>query len=231
MPRLVWLSGLSTGLWTKGSLVGFPVRAHVWVMGQVLNRGNTRGNHTLLLLSLSSSLPSPVAEMWESSFLLLLQQRRAQRKHVTRGPASGFHLGWWSAQHHRLSFILFSCLNCGEIYITYDLPFYPYYVHNSVALSTFTLLCNHPTPQLCHRHRADTLSPLSTMNTPSPLPRLWLSLLYFLSLNLTPPGTLYEIIPYLSFVSGLFQVTCCQYSYVFWHLRITFFLKEGNILL
>ena len=34
-PWLVWLSGLSTGLQTKGSQVGFPVRAHAWVVGQV----------------------------------------------------------------------------------------------------------------------------------------------------------------------------------------------------
>ena len=53
----MWLSGLSTGLWTKGSLVWFPVRAHVWVAGQVPSRGCTRGNHTLMLLSLSPSLP------------------------------------------------------------------------------------------------------------------------------------------------------------------------------
>ena len=30
-----WLSGLSAGLQTKGSLVQFPVRAHTWVMVQV----------------------------------------------------------------------------------------------------------------------------------------------------------------------------------------------------
>ena len=30
-PRLVWLSGLSAGLQTKGSLVQFPVRARAWV--------------------------------------------------------------------------------------------------------------------------------------------------------------------------------------------------------
>ena len=43
-------------LWTKGSLVGFPVRAHAWVVGQVPNRGQ-RGNHTLVFPSLSPSLP------------------------------------------------------------------------------------------------------------------------------------------------------------------------------
>ena len=34
-PWLVWLSGLSAGLQTKGSLVQFPVRAHAWVVSQV----------------------------------------------------------------------------------------------------------------------------------------------------------------------------------------------------
>ena len=34
-PWLVWHSGLRAGLRTNGSLVQFPVRAHVWVVGQV----------------------------------------------------------------------------------------------------------------------------------------------------------------------------------------------------
>ena len=54
---LVWLSGLSAGLRTKGSLVQFPVRTHAWVWGQVPSRGRTRGNQTLMFLSLSPSLP------------------------------------------------------------------------------------------------------------------------------------------------------------------------------
>ena len=36
---LVWLSGLSTGLRTKGLLVRFPIRAHAWVAGQVPSGG------------------------------------------------------------------------------------------------------------------------------------------------------------------------------------------------
>ena len=54
----MWLSGLSVRLRTKGSLVGFTVRAHVWVVGQVPSRGCVRGNHTLDFLSLSFSVPS-----------------------------------------------------------------------------------------------------------------------------------------------------------------------------
>ena len=53
---LVWLSGLSAGLQTKGSLIQFPVRAHAWVAGQVPSWGHVRGNHTLI--SLISSPPS-----------------------------------------------------------------------------------------------------------------------------------------------------------------------------
>ena len=57
-PWVVWLSGVSTGLQTKGLLVQFPVRAHAWVVGQVSSRGCSSRNHTLVFLSLSFSLPS-----------------------------------------------------------------------------------------------------------------------------------------------------------------------------
>ena len=60
---LVWLSGLSAGLQTKGLPVRFPVRAHAWVVGQVPSRGHMRGNHTLMFLSLSFSLPSPLSKI------------------------------------------------------------------------------------------------------------------------------------------------------------------------
>ena len=39
LPWLVWLSGLSTSLWTTGSMFWFPVRAHAWVAGQDPSRG------------------------------------------------------------------------------------------------------------------------------------------------------------------------------------------------
>ena len=42
-PWLVWLSGLSAGLQTKGSPVRFPVRAHAWDAGQVPSWGHKRG--------------------------------------------------------------------------------------------------------------------------------------------------------------------------------------------
>ena len=57
-PWLVWLSGLSASLPTKGSLVGLQVRAHAWVVGQVPSQGHVRSNHTLMVSpSLSPSLP------------------------------------------------------------------------------------------------------------------------------------------------------------------------------
>ena len=56
------LSGLRAGLWSKWSPVWFPVRAHAWVAGQVPRRGHGRGNHTLMFLSISFSLPSPLSK-------------------------------------------------------------------------------------------------------------------------------------------------------------------------
>ena len=38
------------------------VRGYAWVAGQVPSRGRMRGNHTLMLLSLSFSLPSPLSK-------------------------------------------------------------------------------------------------------------------------------------------------------------------------
>ena len=52
LPWLVWVSGLSTGLQTKGLLVRFPIRAHTWAAGQVPSRKHARGNQTLMFLSL-----------------------------------------------------------------------------------------------------------------------------------------------------------------------------------
>ena len=51
LPWLVWLSGLSTRLRSKGSLVWFPVRAHTWVVGQVLSWGHVGGIHTFMFPS------------------------------------------------------------------------------------------------------------------------------------------------------------------------------------
>ena len=62
-PWLLWLSGLSDGLPTKGSLVRFPVWAQAWVAGQDPSHGgHMRGKHTLMFLSLSFSLPSPLSK-------------------------------------------------------------------------------------------------------------------------------------------------------------------------
>ena len=61
-PWLVWLSGLSADLRTKGLLIQFLVRAHGWVSGQVPSRRHVRGNHVLLFLSLSFSLPAPLSK-------------------------------------------------------------------------------------------------------------------------------------------------------------------------
>ena len=60
-PWLLWFSGLRAGLQTKRLLVWFLVRAHAWVVAQVPSRGHTRGNHTLMFLSLFP-LPSPLSK-------------------------------------------------------------------------------------------------------------------------------------------------------------------------
>ena len=59
VPWQLWPTGISAGLGTKGSPVQFPVRAHAEVVGQVPSGGRTRGNQTLMFLSLSFSIPSP----------------------------------------------------------------------------------------------------------------------------------------------------------------------------
>ena len=51
-PQLVWLSGLSAGLWTRGSPIQFPVRAHAWVAGQVPSRVSKRKPHVGVSLPL-----------------------------------------------------------------------------------------------------------------------------------------------------------------------------------
>ena len=58
---LGWLSGLSAGLWSKQSLVQFPVRAQAWVSDQAPSRVRARDNHTVMSPSLFSSLPSPIS--------------------------------------------------------------------------------------------------------------------------------------------------------------------------
>ena len=56
-PWLVWISGLSAGLWTKRLLVQFPVRAHAWGAGQVPSWGHARGNQWMYLSHIDVSLP------------------------------------------------------------------------------------------------------------------------------------------------------------------------------
>ena len=68
MTWLVWLSGLSASLRTKGSPVQFLIRAHTWVAGQVSSRGHGRGNHTLMFLSFPFSLSSPLSKNKQNLF-------------------------------------------------------------------------------------------------------------------------------------------------------------------
>ena len=57
MPRLMWLSGLSAGLWTKRLPVQFPVRADAWVVGQVPSWEHARGNLSMFLSHIDVSFP------------------------------------------------------------------------------------------------------------------------------------------------------------------------------
>ena len=61
-PWILWFSGLSTSLWTEGLLVWSPVRAPAWVLGHVPIVECPWGNHTLMFLSLSFSLPYPLSK-------------------------------------------------------------------------------------------------------------------------------------------------------------------------
>ena len=61
-PWLVWLSGLSVGLQTKPLPVQIPVRDSGQVSSHVPGGGRRRGNHTLMFLSLSFSLPSSLSK-------------------------------------------------------------------------------------------------------------------------------------------------------------------------
>ena len=55
-PWLVWLSGLSTRLQSKGLLVQFPIRAHAWVVGSVPSQGACE-RHLIILSHIDVSLP------------------------------------------------------------------------------------------------------------------------------------------------------------------------------
>ena len=59
-PWLVWLSGWVPACKSRGHWFDSQSRAHACVSGQVSSGGRMAGNHTLMVLSLSFSLPSPL---------------------------------------------------------------------------------------------------------------------------------------------------------------------------
>ena len=61
-PWLVWLSGLSASLWTKGLQVRLPDQVTCLGCGLVPSTGLMRSNHTLMFLSVSFSFPSPLSK-------------------------------------------------------------------------------------------------------------------------------------------------------------------------
>ena len=77
-PWLVWLSGLSAGLRTKGSVVWFPVRAHAWVAGRVPGSGCVRGNQSMCLSHIKVSLPRflpPFPFLWKWINKIFIKKR------------------------------------------------------------------------------------------------------------------------------------------------------------
>ena len=77
---MVWLSGWSANLRAKGSLVRFPVRAHAWVADQVPSMGHARGNHTLMFLSLSLSIPSLLSRKSLNKILIKKEMNRKEER-------------------------------------------------------------------------------------------------------------------------------------------------------
>ena len=61
-PWLVWLSGLSAGLQTKGRWFDSLSGHMPGLQARFPSAGRARGNHTLMFLSLSFSLPSPLSK-------------------------------------------------------------------------------------------------------------------------------------------------------------------------
>ena len=66
VPWLVWLSGLRANLWTKESLVRFPVRAHAWVVRQVPGGGACE-MQSLMFLSLSFSFSLKINKIFKKN--------------------------------------------------------------------------------------------------------------------------------------------------------------------
>ena len=86
VPWLVWLSGLSAGLHTKGSQIQVPGRDHGWVVGQVPGWGHVRGNHALMFLSLSfSPLSLKIGKIFEKR-----KREREREKSVLNWPRAFF---------------------------------------------------------------------------------------------------------------------------------------------
>ena len=92
LPWLLRLSGLSAALRTKGSQVGFPVKAHACVAGQVPSRGHARGSPTLMFLSLFFSLPSLSLKVNKIFTIIIIIIIHLTTSHIYLKHFSGFPL-------------------------------------------------------------------------------------------------------------------------------------------
>ena len=83
LPWLVWLSGLSAGLWTERSPVRSPVEAHAWVAGQIPLGGVWEANDWYLdcYLSLRSMFLSSFIQ--DFIYLFLVRGEGKQRGRET----------------------------------------------------------------------------------------------------------------------------------------------------
>ena len=74
LPWLVWLSGLSAGLQTKGSPVRFPGWALAWVTGQVPWWECVRGNPSMFWAK------KPVTMFWPNVLVFTHNETELQNK-------------------------------------------------------------------------------------------------------------------------------------------------------
>ena len=99
--RMVLIPGrCGSGDWApacepKGRRVWFPVRAHAWVVGQVPSRGRVQGNHTLMFLSLSFSLPSPLSKN-KINKIFFKKTANLKKKTMAFSPDKCGSVGWAS---------------------------------------------------------------------------------------------------------------------------------------
>ena len=111
LPWLLWLSGLSIHLQTKGSPVRFPVRAHACVSGQVPSRGRAGGNHILMFPSLTFPILSSFSRNKLMKYFLKI------KKYIYFLSLFKMFVMKTYVFHSRLQFIMECCIVILNIYL------------------------------------------------------------------------------------------------------------------